>query len=256
MGIDGELKQEIVRRILAVAKPQGIILFGSAAADRMTKDSDIDLLVVEQGPSDTRAESIRLRRALGGVGYPIDVIVLSAERFEESKGVVASHIQPTNTDRSYMRTPDEVRRESVKKWVAKAGEDLETAFNLLNQNWPFRGIVAFHAQQAVEKYLKAFLMRHEIEFPKTHDIGVLLELVGSVDPKAAADLRDAEGLTIFGVEIRYPDEAPELLPGAEAELVETARRTRRFDTRGVGVRRVIPAVEVAQDAFKEKAEGA
>jgi HEPN domain-containing protein len=91
-----------------------------------------------------------------------------------------------------MRTPAEVRRESVKKWIAKAEEDFETALNLMNQNWPFREIVAFHAQQAVEKYLKAFLIRHEIEFPKTHDIGALLELVGGVDPKAAADLHDAE----------------------------------------------------------------
>jgi uncharacterized protein len=96
MGIDGGLKQEIVRRILSVAKPERIILFGSAAAGRMTKDSDIDLLVVEQGPADTRAESIRIRRALGGVGYPIDVIVLSAERFEESKGVVGCIAYPAN----------------------------------------------------------------------------------------------------------------------------------------------------------------
>jgi len=50
MGISAVLEQEIVRRILAVAKPDRVIVFGSAAAGRMTADSDIDLLVVEPVP--------------------------------------------------------------------------------------------------------------------------------------------------------------------------------------------------------------
>jgi HEPN domain-containing protein len=109
-----------------------------------------------------------------------------------------------------MRPSDEVRRESVKKWIAKVGEDLETAVNL--QNWPFRGIIPFHAQQAVEKYINAFPTRHEIEFPKTHDIGKLLDLLATVDVLAVAELREAETQTPFGVEIRYPDESPECFP--------------------------------------------
>lgn len=47
MGADQALLDEIVHRILAVARPDRIILFGSAARGAMTKDSDIDLLVVE-----------------------------------------------------------------------------------------------------------------------------------------------------------------------------------------------------------------
>jgi predicted nucleotidyltransferase len=50
MGIDDTLTSEIVRRILAVANPDRIILFGSAATGQMTRDSDIDLLVVEPNP--------------------------------------------------------------------------------------------------------------------------------------------------------------------------------------------------------------
>ena len=45
MGIDDSLTVEIVRRILAVSKPNKIILFGSAATGQMTPDSDIDLLL-------------------------------------------------------------------------------------------------------------------------------------------------------------------------------------------------------------------
>ena len=46
MGVDETLLEEIVRRILEVARPDKIILFGSAATGQMTKDSDIDLLIV------------------------------------------------------------------------------------------------------------------------------------------------------------------------------------------------------------------
>ena len=49
MAVDETLLDEIVRRVLAVAHPERIILFGSAATGQMTKDSDTDLLVVEPG---------------------------------------------------------------------------------------------------------------------------------------------------------------------------------------------------------------
>jgi predicted nucleotidyltransferase len=60
-----------------VAKPDRVILFGSAATGRMTRDSDIDLLVVEPAPANRTVESVRIRRALGDRGYPVDVIVIS-----------------------------------------------------------------------------------------------------------------------------------------------------------------------------------
>jgi predicted nucleotidyltransferase len=87
---------EIVKRILCVAEPRQIIVFGSAATGQMTKDSDIDLLVLESAPGDTRQESVRLRRAVRGLGYPFDIIVMSAERFEESKNVVGGIAYPAN----------------------------------------------------------------------------------------------------------------------------------------------------------------
>ena len=52
----------------------------------------------------------------------------------------------------------------------KAAADLDAAEQLCAQGDRFREIVAFHCQQAVEKYPKAFLVRHQIEFPKMHDI--------------------------------------------------------------------------------------
>jgi predicted nucleotidyltransferase len=96
MGISPTLVSEIVKRIREVAQPQRIILFGSAATGQMTQDSDIDLLVLESAPTDTRQESVRIRQAVRGLGYPFDIIVMAVERFEESKEVVGGIAYPAN----------------------------------------------------------------------------------------------------------------------------------------------------------------
>lgn len=96
MGIDEGLVQEIVRRILGVAKPDRIILFGSAATGRMTRDSDIDLLVVAPSPSNTIEERLQLRRSLRGIGFPADVFLIATERFEESKNIFGGIAYPAH----------------------------------------------------------------------------------------------------------------------------------------------------------------
>ncbi len=96
MGIDESLEKEIIRRILAVAAPEKIILFGSAATGPMTRDSDIDLLVVEPAPGDRREESIRIDETLIGLGYPFDIIVISSEWFERSKDVIGGIAYPAH----------------------------------------------------------------------------------------------------------------------------------------------------------------
>jgi predicted nucleotidyltransferase len=93
---DGDLLKKVVERILAVSKPERIILFGSGATGLMTRDSDLDLLVIERDFKSQREESTRLRRALGDLGIPIDVFAMTPERFEETKGVVGGLAYPAN----------------------------------------------------------------------------------------------------------------------------------------------------------------
>jgi uncharacterized protein len=94
--IDEALVQEIVRRILTVTKPDRIILFGSAARGEMTRDSDIDLLVVEPSPPNTIKERLRVRESLGGLSYPFDVFQIATERFEESKNIFGGIAYPAH----------------------------------------------------------------------------------------------------------------------------------------------------------------
>jgi HEPN domain-containing protein len=97
-----------------------------------------------------------------------------------------------------MKPPDEVLLAFVRQWIAKADLDYRTAERLLLDVEPIRESVAFHCQQAAEKYLKAFLVLRGIEFPKTHSIGRLLDLVSSVAPELATALEEGESLTPFG----------------------------------------------------------
>ena len=95
-GIDDALIREIVRRVLSVAKPDKIILFGSAATGAMTPDSDIDLLVVESEIADRDEEYVRIRRALRGMGFPFDILLITTEWFEASKNVIGGIAYPAN----------------------------------------------------------------------------------------------------------------------------------------------------------------
>ena len=96
MGVEEGLLTEIVRRVLSAARPDRIILFGSAASGRMTKDSDIDLLVVEPEPANARERSVEIRDAVGDVGYPVDVIVMRTDRFEATKNIIGGIAYPAN----------------------------------------------------------------------------------------------------------------------------------------------------------------
>lgn len=99
--------------------------------------------------------------------------------------------------------------------------------------WSSKEAVAFHAQQTVEKALKAVLVSHQVEFPKNHDIERLLDLVAVCDPDLAQTAADAAELTPFGVEYRYPGEYPSVSRAAAA-LVR-ARHVCEEAARRIGV---------------------
>ncbi|MYD95458.1 MAG: nucleotidyltransferase domain-containing protein [Chloroflexi bacterium] len=76
--------QEVVRRIVEVAQPEKIILFGSAARGEMEPHSDLDILVVKSG-ADHWSLSGRIRRALRGVNAAVDLVVATPENIERYK---------------------------------------------------------------------------------------------------------------------------------------------------------------------------
>lgn len=96
MGIDESLIAEIVGRILEVIKPDKIILFGSAVEGIMTPDSDIDLLILEKSPDPNRNIRLLVRKNLRGLGFPFDIIIMAADRFDETKQIIGGIAYPAN----------------------------------------------------------------------------------------------------------------------------------------------------------------
>jgi predicted nucleotidyltransferase len=94
--IDEPLLSKIVQRICGAAQVARIVLFGSAATGQMNSDSDIDLLVLEDNPGDIRQEMMRLRAALRGLELPFDVLVMSKQRFEDTKHLIGGIAYPAN----------------------------------------------------------------------------------------------------------------------------------------------------------------
>lgn len=71
--------EELVRRIVAVARPRRILLFGSAARGEMRPGSDLDLLVVVNGPVHRRALAQEIYRSLHGLVLPVDLAVATED---------------------------------------------------------------------------------------------------------------------------------------------------------------------------------
>jgi len=108
-----------------------------------------------------------------------------------------------------------VRWDFVTGWLAKAEDDLAAARLILGGSLHSWDTSSFHAQQAAEKALKALLVRHQVNFRKSHDIGELLQLAEPCAPGISAELAAANTLTTYAVDTRYPGLEP--VTKAEAE---------------------------------------
>src|SRR5574340_281161 len=126
-----------------------------------------------------------------------------------------------------MKRPDEVRRELVAQWVGRAEDDYRAASDMHSEGRPYRWIICYHAQQAAEKYIKAYLVSRGVEPPKVHDLADLNRTLTPLDPELAEALREVAPLSAYAVDARYPGEAPEPTPEETAEALRLASRARQ-----------------------------
>lgn len=112
----------------------------------------------------------------------------------------------------------------AKSWFEKADHDLRNAEHTLTlkEDCPF-DTVCFHAQQCVEKYLKGTLVFKSVDFPKTHDLRILVQLVQNIFP---VDLEVEEILPLnrYNVEARYPGDWEPITRREAEKAVESARK--------------------------------
>ncbi|MCP5105170.1 MAG: HEPN domain-containing protein [bacterium] len=97
------------------------------------------------------------------------------------------------------------KKEYIKLWIKKADGDLKVAKRELQTEDPVLDAVCFHLQQAVEKYLKAFLTKFLDKIEKTHNLEFLIEQCIQIDKDFSEFEEKFDQISECGVEIRYPD---------------------------------------------------
>ncbi len=119
----------------------------------------------------------------------------------------------------------------TKEWLVHADEDLRLAKHALKlkSSCPYK-LIAYHAQQCAEKYLKAYLVFRNIDFPYTHNISHLLELCPDL-AEQAKDLQEAKVLTPYAITARYPGKGKVIKRNA-LQAIKIADNVRRV-IRGV-----------------------
>ncbi len=123
----------------------------------------------------------------------------------------------------------------TKEWLLKAWDDLRVLRHEMSLPPGERVVsaICFHAQQFVEKALKAFLIEHGKEFPRTHNISFLKRLCSEIDKDF--DTLQVDELSLYAVESRYPGEPLEITDSECERCGELAEETRRFLEKKLGI---------------------
>jgi HEPN domain-containing protein len=126
----------------------------------------------------------------------------------------------------------------VKKWLIKAMNDYRTAEKLIQgpEEDVITDTLCFHGEQFVEKVLKAYLLSHQVDFKRTHNLEYLVKLSSERDQEFQWLDEVAEKFTEYAVEVRYPDAfyIPSLAEAQEA--FEIIRRVKEFVFGKLGIR--------------------
>ncbi|HEX2172029.1 MAG TPA: HEPN domain-containing protein [Dehalococcoidia bacterium] len=184
---------EIVGCLVEALRPERVYLFGSQARGDAGPESDYDLMLVVSAPEESLLDLTReayrvLRACVARPRPPIDALVWSRERFDRQSRVIASLpatilregrlLYPASArlrEATWELADEDEKLRLAHEWLRKAEHDIRTA-EYASHIPDLTDIVAFHAQQAVEKALKAFLIWHDQPFRKTHDLAELVSL--------------------------------------------------------------------------------
>ncbi len=208
--------EKMTRTIVDRFRPERLVLFGSRARGDNGPGSDFDLLMIAPSDRPRLGRSVPVFAALAGSGVSKDIVWWTPEEVEEWRGVKSHFI---NTALSEGVTLYDKPTDHAWALWKQAENDLFAARTVLETGRAL-DTVCFHAQQAAEKSLKV-VARVDVEYPRRHDLGELLSLVGTL----ATDL-DLAGISAielapFAVQVRY-ETGPEPTPELSGEALKIA----------------------------------
>lgn len=118
-------------------------------------------------------------------------------------------------------------------WIQRAEEDYAAALSAVRRRTPLTYVACFHAQQCVEKYLKAILVAKQVTFSRTHDLLLLNDQCEKAGVLLGLAAKSLNTLSDHAVKVRYPGDDP---TSAEArEALAIARTVRRLARAHLGV---------------------
>jgi len=123
---------------------------------------------------------------------------------------------------------DEATRTAVSRWLIKAEHDLTTAQAVLSVDPPVTDTACFHAQQSVEKCLKAYLVAVSVQVERTHYLPRLVALCAGSDGDFRQLANTAAELTDYAVTDRYPDDWREIPEQEARDAVDKASEALAF----------------------------
>jgi HEPN domain-containing protein len=132
-------------------------------------------------------------------------------------------------------------RDLAEQLLRRAADDEAAARAMLPLESVTNAIVGFHAQQAVEKSLKAVLAARDVEFPFIHDLGGLADLCEGAGVSLPEKLAGVDRLTPYAAGLRYDDDQPSIVARETALKWATAAVAwARGEVQGEGPRAASP----------------
>ena len=245
MMIEQAVIDGIVERVVEIAQPQKVILFGSAARGDMGPRSDIDLLIIKDG---ARAGDLMnlIYSHISGSGVPVDIIVASTATIERYKNSHALVYKPALREGKVMyesQSESDARQDLLedppenwppgryppddpREWIGRANGNLAIANAYIPGS--YLEDLCFNAQQAAEKAIKARLISLDVEFPYTHKIKELLDCLEAAGDAIPDEVRAATALTEYASVTRYPWRGPPITEQNYLAAAQTATAVVRW----------------------------
>lgn len=207
--------QKVTDAIVKTLNPVSVMLFGSVAREGTGNDLDL-LIVTDDKKGKIQDKNLLLHKCLKRfyTKFAIDPFVVALPSLNEHylKGSPFLKLIFKEGRTLYMK-------DAVREWLKQSGEESNMAAYLLQGGY-FKG-ACYHAQQSIEKSIKALLLKKGWELEKIHSIGRLIAI--GRDYKIKLTLSDEEIVFIDGIyRGRYPAEAG-LLPLGEPSKADAEK---------------------------------
>ncbi|MEX2153790.1 MAG: HEPN domain-containing protein [Gemmatimonadaceae bacterium] len=235
-----DIAQQIAARVTRAVHPWRIVLFGSRARGRATKDSDYDVYVeVDVDRAALKEIHGQIWDLFNGTGWTLDLKIArrgDLERRRDDPGTLEWDVAREGTvlyaDPSAapnIAPPDRVREpppappESMYEWLEAAERDIRHSSLLRDASDDYSQEICWLSHQTVEKHMKALLVGRHVRPERTHKLVALLAALRGAGCALEGLDADCELLTKHAVSPRYPGDL-DLGPDDARAAFEAAER--------------------------------